>query len=211
MFFKIGKKQGLTVLQEDIRSIIDAGEDEGLIDEQSGEMIQSIFELRDTVAREVMVPRTDIVALSSDATIADIITLVSEEGHTRMPCYEGSIDNIIGILNVKDLLRFWSKPAAEIDILSILRKAYYIPETKNIHQLLHELRDKKSHIAIVIDEYGGTSGLITLEDLIEEIVGEIHDEHDMDEDDFVELADGDVIVDSRVEIEDFAKYFNIEV
>ncbi|MBN2284558.1 MAG: HlyC/CorC family transporter [Deltaproteobacteria bacterium] len=211
LFLRVNRKKGLSFLEEEIQSIIDIGTDHGLIDKQSGEMIQSIFELRETVAREVMVPRTEIVAVSGDDSIDDILDLTSKSGHTRMPLYQDNIDNIVGILNVKDLLRFWSRPITESDIMSILRKAYFIPETKNIHQLLHELKEKKSHMAIVIDEYGGTSGLVTLEDLIEEIVGEIHDEHDVEEVAFVETASGDVIVDSRVEIEEFEKYFNITV
>ena len=194
-----------------MQSIIDAGEKDGLIDKQSGEMIQSILELRETVAREVMVPRTEIVAVSDNSTIDDILTLTLKHGHTRIPFYNENIDNIVGILNVKDLLRFWSKPFQERDIISILRKTYYIPETKNIHLLLHELKEKKSHMAVVIDEYGGTSGLVTLEDLIEEIVGEIHDEHDIEENPFTKLPEGDVLVDSRVEIEEFEEYFGIKV
>ena len=132
-------------------------------------MIQSILEFRDTVVREVMIPRTEIVAISSSATIEEILDLIIKYGHTRMPVYSGNVDNIVGILNVKDLLKFWSKPVRESDIISCLRSSYYIPETKNIHLLLHELKQKKYHMAIVIDEYGGTSGLVTLEDLIEEI------------------------------------------
>jgi len=130
---------------------------------------------------------------------------------TKIPVYAKNIDNIIGILNVKDLLRFWGKPFRKDDIASILRKTYYIPETKNIHLLLHELKEKKSHMAIVIDEYGGTSGLVTLEDLIEEIVGEIHDEHDIEENPFMKLPGEDVLVDSRVDIEEFEEYFGVEV
>ena len=187
------------------------GEEDGLIDRQSGEMIQSILELRETVAREVMVPRTEIIAVSDGATVEDILALILKHGHTRMPYYNNNIDNIVGILNVKDLLRFWSKSFQREDITSILRKTYYIPETKNIHLLLHELKEKKSHMAIVIDEYGGTSGLVTLEDLIEEIVGEIHDEHDVDENPFTKLPGGDVLVDSRVDIEEFEEYFAVEV
>ncbi|TFG37437.1 MAG: HlyC/CorC family transporter, partial [Syntrophobacterales bacterium] len=208
---KYSKKRGISFLEEEIQSILDVGAGEGLIDEKSGEMIQSILELSETMAREVMVPRTEIVALSSDSTIEDILELVLKQGHTRMPVYTENIDNIIGILNVKDLLRFWSKPINETNIDSILRKAYYIPETKSIHLLLHELKEKKSHLAIVIDEYGGTSGLVTIEDLIEEIVGEIHDEHDIEENAFTELPNGDVIVDGRVEIEEFEEYFHMEV
>lgn len=199
------------MLEEKIQSIIDVGEEDGLIDRQSGEMIQSILELRETVAREVMVPRTEIVAVSDSSTIDDILDLILKYGHTRMPYYNENIDNIVGILNVKDLLRFWSKPFRREDINSILRKTYYIPETKNIHLLLHELKEKKSHMAIVIDEYGGTSGLVTLEDLIEEIVGEIHDEHDIEEDPFTKLPGGDVLVDSRVDIEEFEEHFGVEV
>ncbi len=191
--------------------MVDIGGDEGLIDQQSVEMIQSILELSETVAREVMVPRTEMVAISSDSTIDEILDMVMKHGHTRMPVYTDNIDNIVGVLNVKDLLRFWSKSIAVKDIVSILRKVYFIPETKSIHFLLHELKEMKSHMAIVIDEYGGTSGLVTLEDLIEEIVGEIHDEHDVEEEAFVRLSNGDVMVDGRAEIEEFEKYFDLEV
>jgi magnesium and cobalt transporter len=196
-------------LEEEIQSIIDAGEESGLIDQQSGEMIQSILEFRETIVREVMIPRTEMIAIKSDATIEDILELTIKHGHTRMPVYAGSVDNIVGILNVKDLLKFWSKPITENDILSSLRKPYYIPETKNTHHLLHELKQRKHHMAIVIDEYGGTSGLVTLEDLIEEIVGEIHDEHDAKKEDIVELQDGYTLIDGRVEIETIEDYLNM--
>ena len=197
-------------LERDIQSIVDAGEENGLIDSHSGKMIQSILEFRDTIVREVMIPRTEIVSIRSDATIEEILELIIKYGHTRMPVCSGNVDNIIGILNVKDLLKFWSKPVTESDIISYLRNPYYIPETKNIHLLLHELKQKKYHMAIVIDEYGGTSGLVTLEDLIEEIVGEIHDEHDLEEGGFVELADGYTLVDGRMEIEKIEDYFDVE-
>jgi CBS domain containing-hemolysin-like protein len=174
-------------------------------------MIQSVLDLRQTVVREVIIPRTEIIALTIDARIDEVIDLVRKHGHTRMPVYDGSIDNIVGILNVKDLLQFWSASSEEMPIRTILRKAYYIPETKNIHLLLHELKERKSHMAIVIDEYGGTTGLVTLEDLIEEIVGEIHDEHDIEEDAFTAMPDGTVIVDSRVEIEEFEAYFGVAI
>ena len=196
-------------LEKEIQSILDAGEEEGLIDSQSGEMIQSILEFRDTVVREVMIPRTDIVAVSSDAPIAEIIDLITRFGHTRIPVFSGSIDNILGILNVKDLLHFWSKTLSGGDILSILRKPYYIPETKNTHLLLHELKQRKYHMAVVIDEYGGTSGLVTLEDLIEEIVGEIHDEHDVNDGAIVDLPDGYTLVDGRTDIEKIDDHFGV--
>jgi CBS domain containing-hemolysin-like protein len=196
-------------LEKEIQSIIDAGAEDGLIDPQSGEMIQSILEFRDTVVREVMIPRTEMVAIPSDAPVEEIIDLITRYGHTRIPVYSGSIDNIVGILNVKDLLKFWSKPIAKGDILSILRKPYYIPETKNTHLLLHELKQRKYHMAVVIDEYGGTSGLVTLEDLIEEIVGEIHDEHDTQDGEIVELPDGYILVDGRTDIEKIEDHFGV--
>ena len=196
-------------MEKEIQSIIDAGAEDGLIDPQSGEMIQSILEFRDTVVREVMIPRTEMVAIPSDAPVEEIIDLITRYGHTRIPVYSGSIDNIVGILNVKDLLKFWSKPIAKGDILSILRKPYYIPETKNTHLLLHELKQRKHHLAVVIDEYGGTSGLVTLEDLIEEIVGEIHDEHDTQDGDIAELPDGYILVDGRADIEKIEDHFGV--
>jgi CBS domain containing-hemolysin-like protein len=196
-------------LEKEIQSIIDAGEEDGLIDPQSGEMIQSILEFRDTVVREVMIPRTEMVAIPSDAPIEEIIDLITRYGHTRIPVYSGSIDNIVGVLNAKDLLKFWSKPIAKGDILSILRKPYYIPETKNTHLLLHELKQRKYHMAVVIDEYGGTSGLVTLEDLIEEIVGEIHDEHDTQDGEIIELPDGYILVGGRVDIEKIEDHFGV--
>jgi CBS domain containing-hemolysin-like protein len=208
-FFDSGKEREQTRLEEEIQSIIDEGEEKGLIDEKSGEMIQSILEFRDTVAREVMIPRTDIVAIPSDAPIGEIIDQVTRHGYTRIPVYDGSVDNIIGILNVKDLLRLWSMPVGEADLKPLLRKPYFIPETKNIHLLLHELKGERQHMAIVIDEYGGTAGLVTLEDLIEEIVGEIRDEHDADETGLVELPDGSVLVDSRIEIEKVEERFGV--
>lgn len=207
-----GKNDNLPFPAAELLSLIDMGADEGTIDRQSGQMLQNILDMGKTVAREVMVPRTEIVALSSDASIEEILELVDRQGHTRMPVYSENIDNIIGVLNVKDLLRYWSKPVEEQSLLSVLRKAYFIPETKSVLFLLHELKEMKSHMAVVIDEYGGTSGLVTLEDIIEEIVGEIHDEHDVEEEEsFIELASGDVLVDGRTEIDEFEKYFNCEV
>jgi len=207
--FAGGRQLQQSRLEEEIQSIIDEGEQKGLIDEKSGEMIQSILEFRDTVAREVMIPRTEIVAIPSDAPVAEIVDQVALHGYTRMPVYHGSIDNIIGVLNVKDLLGLCLKPVDEADLKPLLRKPYFIPETKNIHLLLHDLKGERQHMAIVIDEYGGTAGLVTLEDLIEEIVGEIRDEHDADEAGFTELPDGYVLADSRIEIERVEERFGV--
>jgi len=205
------KNNKLSFLEDKIQSIIKTGIADGTIDKQSGDMIKSVLEMRGKMVREVMVPRTEIIAVSSDSLIEDILQFISKQGHTRMPVYDEHIDNIIGILNVKDLIGFSSEENVDKNIQSVVRKVYFIPETKSVNLLFHELKEKKSHMAIVIDEYGGTSGLVTLEDLIEEIVGEIRDEHDEEDDPFITLPEGDVLVDSRVEIEEFEEYFGIEV
>jgi CBS domain containing-hemolysin-like protein len=187
-------------LEQELQSLLDAGEENGLIDPQSGEMIQSILEFRDTIVREVMIPRTAMVVIKSGTPLKDVIDLIMKHSHTRLPVYGDHLDQIIGILNVKDLLKFWSKEVRPEDFLSVLRKPYFVPETMRTTLLLHELKMKKIHMAIVIDEYGGTAGLITLEDLIEEIVGEISDED--------ESAEGEDIVpisDNTVE-----EFFNVE-
>jgi CBS domain containing-hemolysin-like protein len=174
-------------------------------------MIQSILEFRQTVVREVMVPRTEMIAVPSSAGIEEIIDQITTHGHTRMPVFRNNLDNIIGILNVKDLLRFWSRPVSEEDLVTNLRKPYFIPETKNIQLLLPEFKQNKQHMAIVIDEYGGTSGLVTLEDLLEEIVGEIADEHDVDEKIIIDLPDGAILANGRVEIEEIEERFQVEI
>ncbi len=207
--FRHRKKPSQPDLQREIKQLIDVGEEEGLLSEDEGEMIQSILSFRDTLAREIMVPRTDAVFISADTPIEKLLQLVIQEGHSRFPVHSGSSDNIIGILHVKDLLTFWSEE--HLDLKDIIRAPYFIPETKKISHLLRELRDKKSHMAIVIDEYGGTAGLVTIEDIIEEIIGEIHDEHDNDEILMVATDEGDLVVDARLEIEKLVEHFNLEV
>jgi CBS domain containing-hemolysin-like protein len=207
--FRHRKKPSQPDLQKEIQQLIDVGEEEGLLSEDEGEMIQSIFSFRDTLAREIMVPRTDAVIVSVDTPIEELLQLVIQKGHSRFPVHGGSTDNIIGILHVKDLLSCWSEE--HLDLKDIVRIPYFIPETKKISHLLRELRDKKSHMAIVIDEYGGTAGLVTIEDIIEEIIGEIHDEHDNDDTLMVATDEGDLLVDARLEIEKLVEHFDLEV
>jgi magnesium and cobalt transporter len=207
--FRHRKKPSQPDLQKEIQQLIDVGEEEGLLSEDEGEMIQSILSFRDTLAREIMVPRTDAVIVSADTPIEELLQLVIQEGHSRFPVHEGSIDNIIGILHVKDLLSCWSEE--HLDLKDIVRTPYFIPETKKISHLLRELRDKKSHMAVVIDEYGGTAGLVTIEDIIEEIIGEIHDEHDNEDTLMVTTEEGDLLVDARLEIEKLVEHFDLEV
>jgi len=185
----------------------------GMVDSSSREMIENILDFTHILVREIMIPRTEIIAVSTEATEQEIIEQATESRHTRIPVYQGTIDNIIGILNVKDLLKFWSKDMSKEDILTQLTKPYYIPETKNTHLLFYEFKENKKHMAIVIDEYGGTSGLVTLEDLLEEIVGEIQDEHEMGAaaKDVFPSTDGSVVMEGRTEIEKIEEYLNIHL
>jgi len=196
-----------------INSILNRAQKSGVLDYSSREMIDNILEFAHTLVREIMIPRTEMVAVSTDAKTQEIIEQAIESRHTRIPVYQGSIDNIVGILNVKDLLKFWSQDLTKKDLLGQLTKPYYIPETKNTHLLFYELKENKKHIAIVIDEYGGTSGLVTLEDLLEEIVGEIRDEHDSEriDEEIVLSSDGSLIVDGRTQVEKIEEYLNIEL
>ncbi|MBM4287428.1 MAG: HlyC/CorC family transporter [Deltaproteobacteria bacterium] len=198
-------------IEKEIQSILEAGEERGFITRQEGEMIESIFEFKDTLAREIMVPRVDITCISQDSPIADVIGVILERGHSRLPVYKDNIDHIQGILLAKDLLVFWNKPEAEINLSAVLRPAFFIPEAKKISDLLRDFVEKKFQIAIVIDEYGGTSGLITIEDILEEIVGEIYDEYDTQEPRLLPQEDESVIVDARLEIENVADHFGINI
>ena len=200
-------------IRNEIEAALHKAQKYNLLDSSSEEMIENILDFTHILVREIMIPRTEIIAVSTEATIEEIIQEVIESRHTRIPVYRGTIDNIIGILNVKDLLKFWSKQITKEDLLASLAKPYYIPETKNTHLLFHELKENKKHIAIVIDEYGGTSGLVTLEDLLEEIVGEIRDEHEdiTAIDGISKTPDGSLIIDGRTEIEKVEEYLNINL
>jgi putative hemolysin len=167
------------ITEEEIRLMINVGEEKGIFQETETNMINSIFEFDNTAAKEVMTPRTHIIAVSVEATVDEILEIIVEENFSRIPVYENSIDNIIGLLYVKDLFALIKKSTEwEISLRDLIRPAYFVPEYKKIDELFKEMQKSKTHIAIVIDEYGGTAGLITIEDLLEEIVGNIFDEYD---------------------------------
>lgn len=199
------------ITEEEIHEIITAGEEEGLINSRENEMIQSIFHLRETVVREIMVPRTDVACIDCTDTIQDVLSKIIGCGHSRLPVYEDTVDNIIGLLYAKDLLKCWGVDTPSFDLKKILRAPYYIPETKNLEELLQEFKRKRVHMAVVIDEYGGTSGIVTIEDLLEQIVGDIQDEYDTEEEWLLSQPDGTIVVDARLSIEELEQYFGIEV
>ncbi|MGO8944014.1 MAG: hemolysin family protein [Syntrophobacteraceae bacterium] len=196
-------------VEKEIQQIIDEGEQRGLISEDEGEMIQGIFSFRDTIAREIMVPRTDTVYAEAETKLPEIIQSIIESGHSRIPIYQDNIDNIIGTLHAKDLLPSWG--ASDMAIRDIMRPPYFIPETKKISEVLKDLRDNKSHMAIVIDEYGGTAGILTLEDIIEEIIGEIMDEYDAEQKLIVEYEDGSISVNARLDVEKLEDFLQVDL
>lgn len=197
--------------ERDLQAVIDASEEEGIINEEEGEMLQSIFEFGETIVREIMVPRTDMRCCSIDDTVESVLHAIIESGHSRIPIYKGTTDRIVGLVYAKDLLKHWGKPPARIDLVSLMREPYFVPETKKIEELFKEFRNRRVHMAIAIDEYGGTSGLITIEDLIEEIVGDIQDEYDLEEDWLLPQDDGSMLVDCRLNIDEFEDYFSVTV
>ena len=190
------------VTEEELLLLVNVGEEEGLIEPDEREMIEGIFSFGDTVVREVMIPRIDIVALDETASLDEALETVISHGHSRIPVYSETIDRVIGILYAKDLLP--GLRAGERDMLlnGLLRPPYFVPETMKVDALLKDLQARKVHMAVVVDEYGGTAGLVTIEDLLEEIVGEIQDEYDVEEPSIQIVGDGELIADARVPIDD---------
>lgn len=199
----VGGQRVPLVTEEEIKTLVDAGEEGGAIEEDEKEMIYSIFEISDTWARELMVPRIDMLALDVSTPLPEAIDALLAAGHSRAPVYEHSIDNILGILYAKDLLKQWRSGNLDVSLRALLRPAYFVPETKKANELLAELQQKRIHMAIVVDEYGGTAGLVTLEDIVEEIVGDIRDEYDVNEESYVErISDTEYIFDARLDLDE---------
>ncbi len=209
MFRKLGRP---SVTEEEIHSIIDVGEQEGVINRDEHAMIDAVLDLGDTLVREILVPRTEMVAVEITTPVSEVLETIIEAGHSRIPVYEGDVDHITGILFAKDLLKLWGKLPEEVSIRSICRKAYFIPETKTTADLLKEFKMRRVHMAVAVDEYGGTSGIVTIEDILEEIVGEIQDEHDpVEQSGISRLDDGSYIFDARSHIEDVEEELNVQI
>ncbi|MCH7996565.1 MAG: HlyC/CorC family transporter [Chloroflexi bacterium] len=181
--------------------LVDTEGHEQILEEDESQMVRSIIALDETMAREIMVPRIDVVALDVNTSLSDVVRTIIERGFSRIPIYEDTIDNIVGVLYAKDILRLWGQPDDKLDIRKIARTPHFIPETKRIDELLQEFRDKRVHMAIVVDEYGGVAGLVSLEDLVEEIVGEIEDEFDTGEPQIETISPTEVIMDAGVSID----------
>ena len=173
------------------------------------DMIRGIVELSETTVKEVMVPRIDVVFISKNTELKDLINIISECGHSRFPVYEDTIDNVIGILYVKDLLKFFNSD--RIDLSSIIRNPFFVPDSKRLDSLLREFKKKKVHIAVSVDEYGGVSGIVCMEDIIEEIVGDIQDEFDNEDEELLEIGSGVYLCDARADIEELNEEFNFNL
>ena len=211
----LGAKPGpvqVMMSEEEVRLVVEEGHEQGTIEMGEREMIHSIFEFTDTMAKEVMTPRTDLDAVPIGIELPDLVRVAQETGHSRLLVYEESMDDVIGFVHVKDLLAPLMQPAHAFDIRSILRKPYYVPETKMVDQLLNEFRRDKIQLAIVVDEYGGTSGIVTVEDLLEEIVGEIQDEYDQEEEVLYRPIDEhSAIVDARLPVDDLIEIMDLDM
>jgi putative hemolysin len=207
-------KENREITEEDLITLIDAGKDEGVIVEEEKEMIRNIFEFGDTMVKEVMIPRVDMACIPSDTKLGSILKLIKKMGHSRIPVYEETIDNIIGILYAKDLLVIyeqWYTSKDKFSLKEIIRKTYFVPENKKINELLDIFQKDRIQIAIAIDEYGGTAGLITMEDVVEEVVGEIIDEYDKEIKLFEIIGDNIVIADAIISIDKINEILNIEI
>ncbi len=197
------KRTGPSVTEEELMLLVNVGEEEGVLEEEERSMIHSIFELSDTTVREVMVPRIDMVTMPAETTIAQAVDIVIQGGFSRIPVYAEKFDNVIGVLYAKDMLRETVKGDTTRQIRDFVRPAYDVPESKKLDDLLHEMRIKHIHMAIVFDEYGAVSGLVTIEDLVEEIVGDIQDEYDREEKLYERINACEYIVDAKMNIDDF--------
>jgi CBS domain containing-hemolysin-like protein len=206
----LGVQRGITPAdaEDRLRHLVEGNTD---LEEDEREMIASVIELGEQPVREVMVPRIDIVAAADTSSVRGVLDRIVESGHSRIPVYDGSVDNVSGVVYAKDLLKFLRDGDQNAAVRTLAREPSYVPETKKVDELLHEMQKSRVHLAIVVDEYGGTAGLITIEDLIEEIVGEIQDEYDIEEEMIQEVNDHEALFDARVSIRDVNDTLDLDI
>ncbi|HHY88416.1 MAG TPA: HlyC/CorC family transporter [Chloroflexi bacterium] len=196
-------RRALAVTEDELKNWVEVGQEEGSLEKDERQMIYSIFHFGDTLVREIMIPRIDILALEVNTSLEEAIQALTLSGHSRVPVYEETIDNIIGMLYAKDLLRVHIENGIEDPIRQFLRPAFFVPEAKKVDELLREMQKNSYHIAVVVDEYGGMAGLVTMEDIVEEIVGEIRDEYDQGEEQLYQrLENGSYLLSGRLDLDD---------
>ena len=200
------------VTEEELKMLVYVGEQEGVVEQEERQMIHGILEMTDKSVREVMVPRVDVIGIEAGESVAELIDMVVQHGHSRIPLYEETLDNVVGILYAKDLLRHNVRSEDKRQLRSLAREPYYTPESKHVGELLHEMQERKVHMAVVVEEHGGTAGIVTFEDLIEEIVGPIRDEYDLAEQEEVQfLSDSEVLMSARFPVSDIKELLHIDV
>ena len=199
-------------IEQEIMSAVEEGAKEGIVDEQEREMIESVIQFRATTAGQIMTPRPEVIGLELGSTLNHVKQTLEESGHSRIPVFDGTLDHIVGILYARDLLKFLGQATLKFDIRSAMRPAYFVPEVKPLRDLLHDFRVQKVHIAIVLDEYGGTSGLVTIEDVLEELVGDISDEHEpLEPAMFKRLSEPSAEADARIYIDELNRQMGLNL
>ncbi|MGH7777807.1 MAG: hemolysin family protein [Candidatus Dormibacterales bacterium] len=207
-----GRAAAPYVTEQELMTILHVSEEQGVIEEEEREMIHGVISIGDMLVREVMVPRTDVTAVERTATLDEVTNVIRTKGHTRIPVYEGDLDHVVGTVHAKDVLLLFGRGRREFNMDEVLRPARFTPEQKKVDELLHEMQEEKVHMMIVVDEYGGTAGVVTLEDLLEEIVGEIRDEYDIAEPEPLTLvSDHEAVVDARFPIEDLNERLDLGI
>lgn len=202
----------VTVTESELKSLVDASQQEGVLEQEEGKMIYSIFQLGDTLAREIMVPRIDMFTLDVDTPLEEAVDGIIESGYSRIPVFEEHIDNILGLLYTKDLLRVWRENNQAGSLRELLRPVNFVPEAKKVDELLAEMQGQRVHIAVVVDEYGGVAGLVTLEDIVEEIFGEIHDEYDQAEElPYQQVGKNEYLFHGRIDLDDLNEIMGSEL
>jgi putative hemolysin len=212
IFDPSGEESSPIITEEEIMTLVDAGEEEGVIEEEEKAMIYSIFQLDNTLAREVMVPRIDLLAFENTTSLEDATETLLQTGHSRAPVFVDSIDNIVGLVYIKDLLAAWREGDLDRKVDELTREPYFVPEAKKADDLLAEMQAKRVHMAVVVDEYGGTAGLVTIEDIVEEIVGEIRDEYDFAEElAYEQLQEGVYIFSGGIDLDDVNQIADVHI
>ena len=200
----------LFLSEDQLRFLIDSSEEPGLIEEDEKKMIASIFQLGETLVRELMVPRIDLVAVEEQTSLEDALDVIIKAGHSRIPVYRGNIDHVQGLLYAKDMLPPFRDGQHDLPITQLMRPAYFVPESKKVDDLLRELQQRKVHMAVIVDEYGGTAGAVTIEDLLEEIVGDIQDEYDTETPLAVQLGEREFVFDAQIRLDEVSEMLDVE-
>ncbi len=209
-FLRKKAAESLSVSEDEIKAMIEMGEESGVVAAEQRQMLHGIFDLSETRVRDIMIPRTEVTGIDQTASFREVLSIARQTRHSRFPVFSENLDSIVGVIHSKDILDYVGQ-TEHFDLKELSRKPYYVPESKRIGVLLQSFRKKREHLAIVVDEYGGMEGIVTLEDVVEEIVGEIHDEYDIEELDFRELGAGHYLIDAAMPLREVNRRFDLNL